>query len=87
MIKILRSASPDHGLAILAHELGHIYYQHTEFKTETLKAQIEADDFAFELGFGEKLQDVLLDHNESIDCRVRISKLTAKLITAKYATR
>lgn len=87
LIKILRSASPDHGLAILAHELGHIYYQHTEFKIETLKAQIEADDFAFELGFGEELQDILLDHNDSIDCKVRVSKLTSKLITVKYAAR
>ncbi len=87
LVKILKSASPDHGLAILAHELGHIYYQHTEFKIETLKAQIEADDFAFELGLGEELQDILLDHNDSMDCKVRISKLTSKLITTKYATR
>lgn len=81
--QILRSASSVHGIAILAHELGHIYYQHTEKKIETLQAQIEADDFAFQLGFGEELQDILLDHVHSVDCRVRISKLTSKLITQK----
>lgn len=80
LITLLRSASFHHGLSILAHELGHIYYQHTENKIETLQAQIEADDFAFELGYGEELQEILLDHNFSIDCKVRISKLTAKLI-------
>ena len=83
LIQILRSASSVHGLAILAHELGHIYHQHTENKVETLQAQIEADDFAFQLGFGEELQEILLDHVNSVDCRIRISKLTTKLITKK----
>lgn len=83
LLQILRSASSVHGVAILAHELGHIYYQHTENKVETLQAQIEADEFAFQLGFGEELQEILLDHAYSIDCRVRISKLTSKLIVQK----
>ena len=83
LMQILRSASSIHGVAILAHELGHIFYQHTENKIDTLQAQIEADDFAFELGFGEELQEILLDHVYSVDCRVRISKLTSKLISQK----
>jgi hypothetical protein len=83
LIQILRSARIHHGVAILAHELGHIYYQHTEQKIDTLKAQIEADDFAFQIGFGEELQEILLDHASSVDCRVRISKLTSKLIAEK----
>lgn len=83
LMQILRSASSVHGVAILAHELGHIYHQHTENKVETLQAQIEADDFAYQLGFGEELQEILLDHVYSVDCRVRISKLTSKLITQK----
>lgn len=87
LMQILRSASSMHGVAILAHELGHIYYQHTENKVETLQAQIEADDFAFQLGFGEELQEILLDHVNSVDCRVRISKLTSKLITQKNQSR
>ncbi len=81
LIQLLKSASAFHGVAILAHELGHIYHQHTEHKIDTLTAQIEADQFAFDLGFGEELQEVLLDHVHSVDCRVRISKLTSKLIT------
>lgn len=83
LIQLLKSASAFHGIAILAHELGHIYHQHTELKIDTLTAQIEADKFAFDLGFGEELQEVLLDHVHSIDCRVRISKLTSELLTQK----
>lgn len=83
LIQLLKSASAFHGIAILAHELGHIYHQHTEQKIDTLTAQIEADQFAFDLGFGEELQEVLLDHVHSIDCRVRISKLTSGLMAQK----
>lgn len=84
LMTLLKSASLYHGIAILAHELGHIFYQHTENKTETLTAQIEADDFAFKLGFGEELQEVLLDYDHSVDCRVRISRLTTKLVEQKF---
>ena len=83
LIQLLKSASTFHAIAILAHELGHIYYQHTEQKIDTLTAQLEADQFAFELGFGEELQEILLDHVHSIDCRVRISRLTSMLISQK----
>lgn len=84
LVQLLKSASSLHGAAILAHELGHIYHQHTENKIDTLTAQIEADQFALDLGFGEELQEVLLDHVHSLDCRVRISRLTAQLIVKKY---
>jgi Txe/YoeB family toxin of Txe-Axe toxin-antitoxin module len=83
LIKLLKSGSSTHGMAVLAHEFGHIFHQHTENKIETLVAQIEADQFAFDLGFGEELQEILLDHTSSIDCRVRVAKLTAALITTK----
>lgn len=83
LIQLLKSASSFHGMAILAHELGHIYHHHTEQKIDTLTAQIEADQFAYDLGFGEELQEVLLDHAHSVDCRVRISRLTSMLITEK----
>jgi hypothetical protein len=83
LIQLLKSASAFHGIAILAHELGHIYHQHTEQKIDTLTAQIEADEFALDLGFGEELQEVLLDHAHSVDCRVRISRITSKLLTKK----
>lgn len=83
LIKLLKSGSSTHGMAVLAHEFGHIFHQHTENKIETLRAQIEADQFAFDLGFGEELQEILLDHAHDVDCRVRIAKLTSSLISTK----
>lgn len=81
LAKILRSACPETGIAILAHELGHLYRGHSHRKISPLDAQIEADYFAYQLGFGHGLQDVLVDHQESIDCKVRISRLTSLLLT------
>lgn len=83
LLQLLKSGHSFLGIAVLAHELGHIFHQHTELKVDTLQAQIEADKFAFDLGFGEELQEVLLDHVHSIDCRVRISRLTTYLITKR----
>jgi hypothetical protein len=83
LIQLLKSGSTVQGIAVLAHEYGHIYHQHTEQGVDTLQAQIEADRFAFDLGFGEELQEVLLDHVYSIDCRVRISRLTTDLLNLK----
>jgi hypothetical protein len=83
LIKLLKSGSSAHGMAVLAHEFGHIFHQHTENKIDTLQAQIEADQFALDLGFGEELQEILLDHATSVDCRVRIAKLTSTLIATK----
>ena len=80
LLTLLKSSSFLQGLAVLAHELGHIYYQHTEKKVDSLKAQIEADDFAFELGFGDELKQVLLEHvHINADCRVRVAHLSKKL--------
>jgi hypothetical protein len=70
--RMLRSSSPSHGIAVLAHELGHIFYEHSRKKIPPLKAQIQADRFAFELGFAEELRDILLDYPDSEDCRLRL---------------
>jgi len=80
----LRTYNFAHGLAILAHEMGHIFHRHTEKRIQTIEAQLEADEFAFQLGFGEELQEVLLDYNYSVDTKLRISRLTTYLIERKY---
>ena len=36
-----------------------------------------------QLQANEELQEILLDHADSIDCRVRIAKLTSTLISNK----
>ncbi len=79
LIKLLKSSSPDHGIAILAHELGHIVSSHAIKKISPLEAQVEADKIACRLGHGKFLQDILMDfHN--IEAKVRISYLTSELI-------
>lgn len=77
--RLLKSASPEHGIAILVHELGHIYHGHSGKNIHPLKAQIEADIFATSLGFGHQLQDILMDYQDSEDCQVRINYLTSIL--------
>ncbi|MBT6324775.1 MAG: hypothetical protein HOJ35_02305 [Bdellovibrionales bacterium] len=81
LFNMLKSASPRRGIAILMHELGHIYLDHGNKKIDILEAQIEADHFALTHGFGHELQDVLLDDN-SIDSQTRICYLTSHLITS-----
>lgn len=83
LIEMMYSASPLRASAILAHELGHIFYNHGDKNCTltTLEKQLEADYFATFLGFGKELQDVLMDNGFDIDSRVRITHITAQVIT------
>ena len=76
---MLKSASPRRGVAILMHELGHIYLKHDKSRHNILESQVAADHFAFLHGFGHELQDILLD-DHSIDSKTRVCYLTSKLI-------
>jgi len=82
LCQIFESASPMRGVAILAHELGHIYYNHSAQTILPLKAQLEADAFTASLGLGSDLQDVLLDYPKSEECRIRAEYMTS-LMTVK----
>ena len=82
LTKILKSAFFLRGIAILAHELGHLYHDHGNKNIDPLEAQIEADKFACRLGFAYELQEVLLEHKTSIDCRTRVSYLTSEFFKA-----
>tara|TARA_R110000868_G_scaffold397624_2_gene670361 strand:+ start:365 stop:907 length:543 start_codon:yes stop_codon:yes gene_type:complete len=76
LVQILKSASPMRGVAILAHELGHLINNHSTRKISAIEAQIEADQLAFDMGFGRDLEQVLLEYEHSLDCRVRVARLT-----------
>jgi hypothetical protein len=73
LVNILASASWVNGVAILAHEMGHIRLEHSKKGTEINRAQLEADRFAFQCGFGEELLSTLFeyDENELIQARIR----------------
>ena len=80
LLKKLSCVDNSQGLSILAHEIGHLYHQHARRGTPELKAQIEADDFAYKLGLGTDLCDVLSQFKD-IDSRTRISYLTSKILS------
>lgn len=79
--KYLLSASPEYGFAILAHEIGHIYYGHPERKIDPLEAQFEADKFAFDLGLGRELLMALKDFPPSDESLERISHLNKLILS------
>lgn len=73
LIEILRSASPERGVAILLHEAGHLIRQHSHRSLNQIEAQLEADRFCVERGYGQALEVFLRDQtiNEEIDLRLR----------------
>ncbi len=75
LYQLLKSASPTHALAILAHELGHILCEHTQNNIHPIIAQFEADQFVCALGLKKELIDVLNDYKYLEECQVRIKKL------------
>lgn len=79
--KMLKTVLFENGLAVLLHEIGHIIYDHALSKKSILTAQVEADDYAFNLGLGRQLHDVLLEHDRSVDTLTRVAILTSKLYT------
>lgn len=79
LMRMLKAYVPNMGLAILAHELGHLYHRHYQREISALKAQFEADQFAYSLGFGHELQDILLQHLDSDECQMRLAALTRLL--------
>lgn len=75
--KLMLSPLKLQALAVITHELGHLYLNHGKSDKKILQKQIEADLFAANLGFAQELQDFLLDNDSSIDTKVRVSKLTS----------
>ena len=79
LFKLIKSASPLHAVAILAHELGHIFHNHSYRKLGRLEAQLEADSFANSLGLGRELIDIIWEHSNDEEGMTRIQKLQQTL--------
>jgi hypothetical protein len=73
LLKILRCASPERGIAILLHEAGHLILKHSARNLDPLEAQLEADAFCAQRGHALALYDFLNDcpWDEEIDLRKR----------------
>lgn len=65
--------------AILAHELGHIYHRHARVRISPIDAQLQADRYAMERGFGEELLAVLRAEAPSQEVKTRILALEREL--------
>lgn len=74
--RLLTSAKKSEAHAILAHELGHIYYGHSKKRIDPMTAQLEADRYAWEHGWGEEMLFVLntLDSSEEVANRIQALK-------------
>lgn len=81
LIDLLSRYNSKIGQAILAHELGHLYHNHSTKKISPLEAQREADAFAVKLGFGYELSEFLESQVQSIDTRVRLTYITSSLFS------
>ncbi len=75
LLRLLESAQYLEAYAILAHELGHVAKGHSRKAVSPLLAQVEADQYAAELGLGEELFRVLGNESSSEEVRLRLSAL------------
>ena len=75
LYKMLKFASPEQALAILAHELGHLVYKHSQKNISPINAQFEADSFAVGLGYEDELKEILLNYKNNSDCQMRLKHL------------
>jgi hypothetical protein len=75
LLALLKSAGRTEGFAVLAHELGHVYYEHSKRKIPERQAQLEADHFAWEAGWREELIAVLAEYPPSEELVARLERL------------
>lgn len=73
LMKILKSASPERGIAILLHEAGHLILRHSTRNLSPLETQLEADAFCAQRGHALALYDFLNEcpWSEEVDLRKR----------------
>lgn len=80
LLKLLRSSQKLLGHAVLMHELGHVYHRHCNTEISPLQSQIEADHFAWKMGYGEELYQVLATEESSSELHSRLEELRRLLI-------
>ena len=80
LFRLLKSSATNHALAILAHEIGHIVCGHSRKIIDPIKAQVEADRFACELGYAPELDSFLFDQNDSIEKKIRMTYVTSYMM-------
>lgn len=77
LLKILKSASHLRGIAVLAHEIGHIILNHSKQTISKIEAQLEADNYVIKIGLGEELIDILSEYKNDPVVQTRIKNITS----------
>lgn len=62
--------------AVLAHEIGHVYLEHAAKMEDPMEAQVDADQFACDMGYMDELESFLHEQPESVEKGVRLSFIT-----------
>jgi hypothetical protein len=75
LLDLINSPKYRLGLAVLAHEMGHIFMEHSKQDLDPMEEQFEADLFAAKLGFGKELINFLSMYPDSTECKNRKEKL------------
>lgn len=78
---LMKNGHTNRAIAILLHELGHIVLEHQSGELSNEHAQIEADLFSLELGYGLHLLDFLKSQNRSEQIEMRVTALEKVLKT------
>lgn len=76
--RLLKAPFSGWAKAVLAHEFGHLYHGHAGKFIDPLEAQIEADTFAIDMGYGPQLAEFLEERPESIEKRTRLAYVTSR---------
>lgn len=75
LLDLINSKNYRLGLAVLAHEMGHIFMEHSIRDLAPMDEQFEADLFAARLGFGKDLVSFLSLYPDSTECKTRKEQL------------
>jgi Peptidase family M48 len=75
LLDLINSTKYRLGIAVLAHEMGHIFMEHSKRALSPMEEQFEADLFGARLGFGKELINFLSLYPDSNECKKRKERL------------
>jgi hypothetical protein len=79
---LMKNGDINQAIGILFHEIGHLILKHQEREITNDQAQVEADLFSLELGYGNYLLEFLKNQRRSEQVEKRIHALRKVLKTA-----
>lgn len=75
LLNLIRSVDYSQALAILFHEIGHIYHDHRNKNISNLDKQIEADHFACVYGLDQEILELLKSSVRTLEVVERIKAI------------